>query len=466
MITMGFSSCSGVPRPRGGGCGALLLLAALLGGCGVPGQVRVPRGSVPQELEAQAARYQAGAPPAEGRWTRGALLREVIRRHPGLRAMAQRARGKLAQASAAEGLPAPMAMAQLWQAPLRPPFLYAHGTMWMVGIQQAFPPGKARGAEAQARIEEARMASADLSLQERELLGQTTLLAIELQEARARGSLHGGHRGLLGDLAAAVQTRQSTEAGTLLELARIDRETAAQQAEEEMAQGEEARARGALNVLLGRPPEAPLELEPEPPPGPPSEPLAALQERALRQSPELLAASLAARRDAARAEAAEQMSRAPMYTVGLNYGWMGPQDPGNHTWGATFSMSLPWLARGLAAEGQAMQAEREASRLDVDAAQLRVAQGVASAHARLQALERRRATLERRLLPASRRAVEAARTGYITGGSEAARWFEAAHELREVELMVVSADAEQARAALELALATGDIAALHRGETP
>lgn len=433
-----------------------MLLLLSVGGCSLPGQVQVPRGGLEQELEAaHATRTTTGA--AEPRsWTREALIREVLRRHPGLRARVQRARGKLEEASAAEGLPPPMAMAQLWQAPLRVPFLYGHGSMLMVGIQQTFPPGKVRSAEAQAALEEARVESAELAIQERELAAQVGMLAIDLAEARERAALHEGHRKLLGELAAAARARQSTSAGVLLELARVEREEAAQFAELEMAQGDEQRTRASLNLLLGAPPDAPLELQEEPREES-IEPLPALLERARSQHPEILAAAAAVQRETIRVEAARRMASSPMVTVGVNYGWMGPDDPRNHTWGATLSMSLPWLSKGQAAMARAREAERDASRSDGEAARLRVEQGVVSAHARASALARRGAVLRERLLPASRRAVEAARSGYVTGATDASGWIEAAHELREVELMEVSARAELDRARLELALAASPL---------
>lgn len=435
-----------------------LVLLALPAGCAFPGQVQVPRGSLEQEMttrEAALVAPQGVEAGQEDAWTRPRLRQEALRRHPALRALVQRARGKLAEASAAEGLPPPMAMAQLWQAPLRTPFLYGHGTMMMLGLQQSFPPGKARGAEARAALEEARMLGAELVRRERELIAQVSLLAVDLDEARARVALHEGHRRLLGELGDAARARQSTGPGVLLELARADQELASQLAEEEMARGDEQRARASLNLLLGRPPESPLELLPEEPRGLPPEPLAALLDRARSQNPEILAASAAAQRDVARAEVAGQMSGSPMYTVGVNYGWMGPEDPGNHTWGATFSMSLPWLAKGLGAAARARAAERDASRSEADDARLRVAQTVVAAHARAAALARRGAILQERLLPASRRTLDAARTGYITGASDASAWIDATHELREVELMLTSARADLDRSLLELELAVG-----------
>ncbi|MCS6899028.1 MAG: TolC family protein, partial [Myxococcales bacterium] len=379
---------------------------------------------------------------------------------------------KLEEASAAEGLPPPMAMAQLWQAPLRMPFLYGHGSMLMLGLQQSIPPGKVRRAEVRAALEEVRVEIAELVAQERELAVQAGMLAIDLKEARERVALHEGHRKLLGDLAAAVRARQSTGAGVLLELVRVEREEAAQHAEEEMARGDERRARNALNLLLGAPPEAPLELREEPQEEA-IEPLPVLLERARGQHPEILAAEAAVRRDAARAEAARHMAGSPMVTIGVNYGWMGPDDPQNHTWGAMFSMSLPWLSKGQAAMVRAREAERDARRSDGEAVRLQVEQRVASAHARASALTRRYVVLRERLLPASRRAVEAARSGYVTGAVDTSGWIEAVHELREVELMEVSTRAELERARLELVIMTTPLPSLSsvamavpRKETP
>ena len=49
-------------------------------------------------------------------WTRASLARRAREREPALGALVQRARARQAEAAAAGALPAPMAMAQLWQA--------------------------------------------------------------------------------------------------------------------------------------------------------------------------------------------------------------------------------------------------------------------------------------------------------------------------------------------------------------
>lgn len=430
----------------------LLLLSPL--GCALPGQVSIPRGSIEKKLEERES--VVSKPPESGRetWTQRELMEEVLRRHPELRAQLQRAKAKFVSVSAVEGLPPPMAMAQLWQAPLRPPFLYGSGTMLMLEVQQSFPSSKLRSAEAQSMLEESRAMSAEIAIRERELIAQVGMLVIDLQEARARVQLLERYRKLLEEVGAAVQASQSTSAGSLLALSRTEREIASQISEEDAARGQERQAQTSLNLLLGRPPDAPLEVVRESATVDNLQ-LSNLLERARSQNPEILASSILTQRDTARAEAAEQMSGAPMYTVGINYGWMGPMDPWNHTWGASFSMTLPWLSKGLAAQHRASLHEREASRLDTAATQLRVEQAVASAHARWVALRHRIETLQLRLLPASRRSMEAARTGYITGGVEAIQWIESARDLREVELMLVSARSDLERAFFTLELATG-----------
>jgi outer membrane protein TolC len=377
----------------------------------------------------------------------------VARRHPELKALAHRARARVAEARAAGALPAPMAMAQLWQAPLKAPFVYGEGSMLMVGIQQTFTPGSVRGAEARQSIEEARMLAAELSVRERELAAQVGAAAADLREATGLLGLHGAHRAQLSQAGAVARARQPA-GGALVDLARAERELARQIAEEEGARGDEQRARGELNALLGRPADAPLALDDEAPAAP-AAPLDALLTLARERSPELVVAAAALRRDTARAEATEAMGSSPMYTVGVNYGLMGPPGDAMHTWGATFAMTLPWLGRGPASLGQARADEREATRLDADAVRLRLDREISAAHARASAAARRVAAVDGRLLPAARRALDAARAGYATGASDAMSWFDAIHELREAEVTRARARGDLDRSLVELDRAVG-----------
>jgi outer membrane protein TolC len=383
---------------------------------------------------------------------REAIVGEVLARSPELQAMAARVRARVAEARSQAALPPPMAMAQLWQAPLHAPFVHGEGSMLMLGIQQTFPPGASLDAGARTLVEQARGEAALLAVREREISSKVALLLVDLRESTQLLTVYREHHALADRVVEAARARRST-GGALVDEARAEREAAQQGMEELSIEGDLDRARADLNVLLDRRVEAPvgavddegLEL-----PAGSVEPLIVL---AREQRAELRAARSMQRREAARVAGAEA-SRSPMYTVGLNYGLSRPGEMAD-TWGATFAMTLPWLSAGAAAQVEAGRAEQAAAGFDLQAAEREIDREVAAAWQRARGARRQLSLIDDRLLPAATRAAQVSRAGFAAGQAELSALVEATHEARDAALAHVRARAALDRALIELERAVG-----------
>jgi outer membrane protein TolC len=458
--------CSRVRRPsrRCGGIMAripwLFFAVALVAGCarGVPERdvrsvLEDPR-IAQRSLSDAAPREVVSDAELAARLDRVAVVRAVVARSPGLRARAFRVRSMVAGARASGALPPPMAMATLWQAPLHVPFVYGDGSMLMLGLSQSFPPPAALEAEARAAVEDARGEAAMLAFQERDLVQRTDLLLVDLGEATGKLRALDDQRRLLAQMAETARARMSTGGTALADVARAQLEIAKLERDVAMARSDRSRARAELNALLGRPVDAPLadldEL--------PLETIATSSEeivtKARANRAEIAISASNERRESLRAEAAASRASRPEMAVGVNYG-LARQSGMPDSWGATFSMSLPWLSPAYRAQEEAATLARSAAHLDGDAARVDLDREIGGTAARIDAALRQLAILDTVVVPATQRAIEATRAGYATGGSDVVGWLDAMRARLDTSLARVLVRAELARAVVDLERAAG-----------
>jgi outer membrane protein, heavy metal efflux system len=384
----------------------------------------------------------------------GAVVRAVVSRSPELRAHAHRVRALVASTFSAGRLPPPMAMVTLWRAPLHSPFVYGDGSMLMLGLQQTFPPGAALEAEARAAVEEAKAEAAMLSAREQGLAQQAARLFIDHAEAARRERLFESQRQLLVQLLETARARLSTGGTALQDVTRVQLAAAKLDGDAAMAAGDRARARAALNVLLGRPPGAalgePRELGASAPDITPERAAARARER----RGEVAAARAAERRESARSAGASAMARQPEFALGLSYGLMRQSGmPDN--WGATFSMSLPWLSPAYGARSEAAAHAAAGARHAVDGQLLAIDRDVADALVRVDVSSRQLSILTGPARTAAARSIDAARAAYVGGGGDALGWIDALRGRLEVAVGELEARAALERAIVDLERAIG-----------
>jgi outer membrane protein TolC len=126
-----------------------------------------------------------------------------------------------------------------------------------------------------------------------------------------------------------------------------------------------------------------------------------------------------------------------------------------HSYGATISMSLPWL---WGPTGDRKNAEREwlrAARSNVEAARFPVDSDVVTAEANARSAAYRLQVLQGRTLPAARRSLEVARTGFESGRTDLMTILDAARSAVDVEEEIVMARSTLDHALTDLEAAVG-----------
>lgn len=210
--------------------------------------------------------------------------------------------------------------------------------------------------------------------------------------------------------------------------------------------GEHQAARARLNVLVGRPADAPLAEPLRARPVPDAEPaLAILVERARATNPTLTASTASVEAARTRSTLADR-AWYPDVTVGA-----GPLIQTNNRpvgFSATVGLNIP-LPWGREAAGQReAAAQLGASQQRYDAARLEIEGALAEAVAKLRAARTTEALLRREALPQARAAFQVVLANYSQGRGDLTGAIAAEHQMHDVELRLL-----QTQFALQVELA-------------
>jgi cobalt-zinc-cadmium efflux system outer membrane protein len=379
----------------------------------------------------------------------GALAASVARSHPRIRAADARARAALARSRAEGALPPPKASFEVWDFPLTEPSSADREGMYMLGLEQEFPPASAREARVRAEIEEGRVALADASVNARELVSEVAHTCVAWSIAEALRERLVAHRALLSEMRETVLTRYRAGGDVLGALVRLEAELASADRHVIEAEGELAATRDTLRALAGAdvPPTAPaLAKQREP------ERAETLLGRALKQRAETAVAAAKISVARARVDAAESDASSPAFEARATY----MQAPGSRPGlGAMISMSLPFLwgsGEHTTASAEHELFAAEAERAD---AERRVRAEVTRAAGRVLVLTRARAVLLEREIPAIERALAVERAALAAGKLDLVSFVERAHALSEAHVEETRLSGDLAHAWVELEAAVG-----------
>jgi outer membrane protein TolC len=447
------SGCGALRRSRALGLGAQLVAA----GCTGPG-LSARHESLASELaarEAEAAPREASPAPAAAddvfagapALERAALVEEVLRRNPSLRAARFAWRAALARFPQATALEDPVLGYGVAPRALDDG---AH----RVDLRQAFPfPGKLR-LRGEIALAEAEAAAQDFAAARLRLAAMASLLFDDYYLADRALEVNHHHRKLMGELRSVASARY--EAGEISAQGALRAEFELVELERAGLGLETARdlARAQLNGLLHRDPGLPL------PPAPAS------LEVADSAPPELdreLAAALAGRPELRAAEARVRAGEAavaaarreflPDFALTASYDGLWETPELRPFVGLELNVPLQLGRRRAALEEARAGLERARSERGGLEDEVRVA--VAAGVSRVAEAQRSLALSRDRLLPAARDQLGAARSAFETGQESFATVLEAEEDLRDVELGEHVALAELDRALAELRSATG-----------
>ena len=442
-----------------------LALAALLVGCISPGLSARER-SLAQRLEVSTpvAPPEPGDEPFAGHASleRAVLIREALRRNPGLDAARSAWRAALARYPQETALEDPMLDSAIG------PRSFGSGevdTGFRIGLSQALPfPGK-RGLRGEMALAEAEASAQEYAEVRLGLAATASLLFDEYYLVARASEQNVRHLALVDELSQVTLARYESGSATQQDALLAEAELAELLHREVELGTSQRRAAERINTLLHRLPELPL----PPPPATlavPSETgidAAALTQRALAERPELRAARA---RVAAREQAVALARREyfPDFTLSGAYDRFWQEKPLQPMLGLALNVPLQ-LGRRSGALDQAhaeLARARSESQRDEDRVRLAVASGVD----RLREAHHLVDLARDRMLPVSRDRLVASRAAFESGHGSFLELIDAERGLRRAEFDYEEAVVTLWRRHIELDRAAADIAALESGVRP
>jgi outer membrane protein, heavy metal efflux system len=213
-------------------------------------------------------------------------------------------------------------------------------------------------------------------------------------------------------------------------------------------------AQARINALLDREPGSLLGPPVAPDPALPAWDARTLMAKAHQQRPELKVAQSQQRADELALRAAKREATWPSFSLGALYFPATDVNP-YQGYGASASMSLPWLWGGGGDRRAAQEQYLRAVTTNVEAARLPIDAEVVTAQTTAESAAYRLMVLRDRTLVATRRAFDVAQSGYESGRADLLMVLDARRSVVDVEHDIVMARSELAHALVDLDAAVG-----------
>jgi outer membrane protein TolC len=275
----------------------------------------------------------------------------------------------------------------------------------------------------------------------------------DYQESSARHRVHRGHFRITRHLLDVAAARHGA-GGALTDVTRAEVEVSRVEADVVKDAMLIESARAHLNALLAREPDAPLGAPTETEPSVPSWDVPTLVAKARASRPELKQAQAEREAKEYAVQAAEREATWPSFSVGALYFPPTKAMP-EHSYGASLSMSLPWLWGASGARKNAEREQLRAARTNVEAARIPVDSDVVTAEANARSAAYRLLVLRDRTRPAAQHSLEVTRACYETGRTDLMTILDASRASLDVEEEIVMARASLDRAITDLEAAVG-----------
>lgn len=394
----------------------------------------------------------------ETKATLATILRVALARNPELAEAAQLARAEKTLAPSLARLPDPQFEYQLWAQPLRRPYALDDAQMHMFGLSQMLPAPGTLDARAEAATARAQVATETRRAREQALIARVRRAFAEYYRAEREYQIHQEHARLAHAAVELTHAAYQGGRGTQQDVLRASVAVTRFHTEVANVEAQRRTARGLLNMLMARPPEAPL--------GPP-EPidparvqvrLDALSRLGVERRPELMAAKSAVAARTSEIEGARAAGSWPSFMIGVQYMFM-PMEDEAHNYGVTLSMSLPWLNARYGEELRAAEARAAAEQSALASTRDAARYELFEAGERFKSAHETFALIDRTLLPRAVQSFESAQAAYRGGSADSIALFDALGSLLDVRI-------ERERALVRMDTALADIERALGGSIP
>jgi cobalt-zinc-cadmium efflux system outer membrane protein len=360
-----------------------------------------------------------------------AVVAEALERNPEIQAARHRWQAAKERAPQARALDDPEFKIELFNYPNR---LYPDASANTIfGLSQRFPyPGKL-GLKEGLAIKEAEMAASMLLAKEREVAAQVKAAYYELFLAHKAIEVHHQQIALLKEFFDIANARFRAGKGAQVDVLKATVEVSKLFNQFPVLEQQRETARGKLNILMNRPPQAPL--------GEPAEPAGPREKRALedpqqmviQNRPELRALDLEIARSQT-ATALAQKQYYPDFNVMVErFQNFGARDG----FGAGLTMNLPfafWTKPKYDAGVREAAANADSARAVFQALQNQVLFEVKDLLAKIEAAEKMITLYKTTVLPQAQQTLESTRIGYQTGKAEFLTLLDAERAIKDFTL--------------------------------
>jgi outer membrane protein TolC len=378
----------------------------------------------------------------------------ALQNNPQIRVAAQKVRLAEAGVSGAGALDDPSLMYRGWGVPFSEPW-NLNRAQHMFMVSQTIPgPGK-RELRSEIASQEVETAKAELEAVKQQILAQVRVAYYELLRTRDELRLHDLHTSVAQQALESAKIKYAV--GKVPQQDVLKAQVAATRLMEHLLifQEHAGLARAELNSLMGRSPDAPLEVSGEYrlPGQIPS--LPDLEATALAQMPELTAIRSEAQREGLNLRLARK-AYTPDFTVAGGYMLMGAGERDRNRYMAEFSMNLPWLntRKNDSSIAQA-EAKQTLRRDELEARQSLVLNRIQHALVRAQASKQLAELYRDTLRPQAESTFRSASAAYQSDRTDFLNLLEAENAWLDIDLAYYNALAEFEQRFAELELAVG-----------
>ena len=394
---------------------------------------------------------QAEAAPSAEPLRVDALVAEAVKQNPEIEAARQRWRAAQERAPQARTLDDPEFKIELFNYPNR---LYPDASANTIfGLSQRFPyPGKL-GLKESLAVKEADMAASLLRAKEREVASQVKSAYYEVFLAQKAIEVHHRQVAFLQEFFEIANARFRAGKGVQVDVLKSAVERSKLENELPVLEQQRDSAKARLNILLNRPPQAPLAEPVEPADMREARSLEELQQVAIQNRPELRAVDLDIARSRTAAALAQKQYYPDFNVMVERFQNVGARDGV----GGMVTMSLPfafWTKPKYDAGVREAAANQDAAKAAYDALKNQVLFEIKDVLAKIDAAEKLITLYRTTVIPQAQQTLESARAGYQAGKTEFLALLDAQRAIKDFQLDYYKALTafEQRKAELERAV--------------
>lgn len=362
---------------------------------------------------------------------------EALEKNPEIQLLRQRLQVASARAKQAPYLEDPEIAMQLGGVPFAQPTALNRADTNSIGIRQKLPFFGKLGLKEKIALQEAKVVEQDLRAKEREIISKVKMTYADLFMAQKSIEILREQMEILRTLIRATEARYQVGRVTQQDVFKALLEQSELMNQLIVAEEERNTNEVRVNALMNRPPRTPIQVPtdlsvPEPPLS-----IAALEDLALANRPELKGAQEDIERTQRMYELADRNRKFPDFMVGWDYWRMPTDDMAKDRYAGMVNITIPfspWTIGRRNYEIEETLAENRAAKANRDAVKNMTLRELGESQAKVEAARRSVALYREGLLSQAELSFRAAMAAYQTGRVEFVSLLEAQRALRDARM--------------------------------